>query len=47
LAETAKTTLDWYLTRPAVEQEKARAGIAPAKEQAVLAAWRAKQSGAK
>ena len=47
LAETAKTTLDWYLTRPAVEQEKARAGIAPAKEQAVLAAWRSKQSGAK
>ena len=47
LAETAKHTLDWYMTRPAAEQEKARAGIAPAKEQAVLAAWRAKQSGAK
>ena len=47
LAETAKTTLDWYMTRPIAEQEKARAGIAPAKEQAVLAAWRAKQSGAK
>jgi 2'-hydroxyisoflavone reductase len=42
LAETAKTTLDWYKTRPAAEQEKARAGIAPDKEKAVLAAWHAK-----
>jgi 2'-hydroxyisoflavone reductase len=42
LAETAKATLDWYKTRPAAEQEKARAGIAPEKEQAVLAAWHAK-----
>ncbi len=42
LAETAKSTLDWYKTRPAAEQEKARAGIAPDKEKAVLAAWHAK-----
>jgi 2'-hydroxyisoflavone reductase len=42
LAETAKATLDWYKTRPAAEQEKARAGIAPEKEKAVLAAWHAK-----
>ncbi|MEI6740307.1 MAG: twin-arginine translocation signal domain-containing protein [Gemmatimonadaceae bacterium] len=42
LAETAKSTLDWYKTRPAAEQEKARAGIAPEKEKAVLAAWHAK-----
>lgn len=42
LADTAKTTLDWYKTRPAAEQEKARAGIAPEKEKAVLAAWHAK-----
>jgi 2'-hydroxyisoflavone reductase len=42
LAETAKSTLDWYMTRPAAEQEKARAGIAPEKEKAVLAAWHAK-----
>lgn len=43
LADTAKTTLDWYKGRPAAEQEKARAGIAPDKEKAVLAAWHAKQ----
>ncbi len=42
LADTAKTTLDWYRTRPAAEQEKARAGIAPEKEKVVLAAWHAK-----
>jgi 2'-hydroxyisoflavone reductase len=41
LADTAKSTLDWYKTRPAAEQEKARAGIAPEKEKAVLAAWHA------
>jgi 2'-hydroxyisoflavone reductase len=43
LADTARSTLDWYKTRPAVEQEKARAGIAPEKEKAVLAAWHAKK----
>jgi 2'-hydroxyisoflavone reductase len=43
LADTAKSTLDWYKTRPAAEQEKARAGIAPEKEKAVLAAWHAKR----
>jgi 2'-hydroxyisoflavone reductase len=42
LADTAKSTLDWYKTRPADEQEQARAGIAPDKEKAVLAAWHAK-----
>lgn len=42
LADTAKATLDWYKTRPAAEQERARAGIAPEKEKAVLAAWHAK-----
>jgi 2'-hydroxyisoflavone reductase len=42
LADTAKHTLDWYKTRPAAEQEKARAGLAPEKEKAVLAAWHAK-----
>ncbi len=46
LADTAKDTLTWYHSRPAAEQEKARAGIAPEKEVAVLAAWHAKQ-GAK
>ena len=46
LADTAKRTLDWYKTRPAAEQEKARAGLAPEKEKAVLAAWHARRSGA-
>ena len=42
LAETAKHTLDWYKTRPAAEQEKLRAGLAPEKEKTVLTAWHAK-----
>ena len=43
LADTAKDTLTWYHSRPAAEQEKARAGLAPDKEKAVLAEWHAKQ----
>jgi 2'-hydroxyisoflavone reductase len=39
LAETAAATLAWYHARPAAEQEKARAGLAPDREMAVLAAW--------
>lgn len=42
LADTAKSTLDWYKSRPAAEQEKLRAGLDPAKEKTVLAAWRAR-----
>ncbi len=42
LADTALSTLDWYKTRPAAEQEKARAGLAPDKEKTVLAAWHAR-----
>lgn len=41
LAETAQATLAWYRTRPAAEQEKARAGLAPDREATVLAAWKA------
>jgi 2'-hydroxyisoflavone reductase len=41
LAETASATLAWYRTRPAAEQEKARAGLAPDREATVLAAWKA------
>lgn len=41
LADTARDTLAWYHQRPAAEQEKARAGLAPEKERAVLAAWHA------
>ena len=47
LADTAKDTLVWYHGRPAAEQEKARAGLAPEKEKTVLAAWHAKQLAAK
>ncbi len=43
LADTAKDTLTWYHGRPAAEQEKARAGLAPDKEKTVLAEWHAKQ----
>lgn len=39
LADTARATLTWYHSRPAAEQEKARAGLAPEREAAVLAAW--------
>ncbi len=42
LADTAKDTLTWYHSRPAAEQEKARAGLAPEKEKNVLADWHAK-----
>lgn len=42
LAVSAKDTLDWYHSRPADEQLKAAAGIAPEKEKAVLDAWHAK-----
>lgn len=42
LAETALATLEWYKSRPADEQADAAAGIAPEKEQAVLAAWHAR-----
>jgi 2'-hydroxyisoflavone reductase len=41
LADTAAATLAWYKTRPAAEQEKARAGLAPDREVTVLAAWHA------
>lgn len=44
LAVTAKDTLEWYHTRPAAEQEKAAAGLAPDKEKTVLAAWNAKKA---
>lgn len=42
LVDTAKDTLEWYHSRPAAEQEKARNGIAPEREREVLAAWHAK-----
>jgi 2'-hydroxyisoflavone reductase len=47
LADTAAATLAWYKTRPAAEQEKARAGLAPDREVAVLAAWHASTRAAR
>ncbi|MBE0592157.1 MAG: NAD-dependent epimerase/dehydratase family protein [Gemmatimonadales bacterium] len=41
LAVTAKDTLDWWETLPEARRAKPRAGLAPDKEQAVLAAWHA------
>lgn len=43
LAVTAQDTLDWYHSRPAEEQAKLAAGIAPDKEKTVLAAWNARK----
>jgi 2'-hydroxyisoflavone reductase len=43
LAKTVDDTLAWHLTRPAEEREKLKAGIAPDKEAAVLAAWKARK----
>lgn len=47
LAETAAATLAWYKTRPAAEQEKARAGLAPEREKLVLTAWHASSRAAR
>lgn len=44
LKKTVNDTLAWHLTRPAEEREKLKAGIAPEKEAAVLAAWKAKKA---
>jgi len=42
LGKTVDDTLAWHLTRPAEERDKLKAGIAPEKEAAVLAAWKAR-----
>ncbi len=42
LRKTVNDTLAWHLGRPAEEREKLKSGIAPDKEAAVLAAWKAK-----
>jgi 2'-hydroxyisoflavone reductase len=44
IKKTVNDTLAWHLTRPAQEREKLQAGIAPDKEAAVLAAWKAKKA---
>lgn len=44
LRKTVSDTLAWHLTRPADEREKLKAGIAPEKEAAVLAAWKTRKA---
>jgi len=44
LAKTVDDTMAWHLARPAEERDKLKAGIAPDKEAAVLAAWKAKST---
>jgi 2'-hydroxyisoflavone reductase len=42
LDTTAVDTLAWFKQQPAERQAKLKAGIAPAREQEVLAKWKAK-----
>jgi 2'-hydroxyisoflavone reductase len=44
IRKTVDDTLAWHLTRPEEERIKLKAGIAPDKEAAVLAAWKAKKA---
>lgn len=43
LVVTGRETLDWHRTRPPNEQANLRAGLPPAREAEVLAAWKASQ----
>ena len=45
LAKTVDDTLAWHLERPAEERDALKAGIAPDKEAAVLAAWKSQAKG--
>ncbi len=42
LAQTARDTLDWWLSQPEERRAKPRAGLDPEKERQVLAAWHAR-----
>ena len=42
LKKTVDDTMAWHLARPVEEREKLKSGIAPEKEAAVLAAWKAR-----
>ena len=44
LAVTARDTIDWWKTLPEEKRSKPRAGLAPEREQEVLAAWHARQA---
>lgn len=43
MIETVRDTLAWHRSRPAEQQSKLKAGIAPERESEVLAAWQAAQ----
>lgn len=45
LAVSAKDTLDWWQTLPEERRGRTRAGLAPEKEEQVLAAWHASRGG--
>lgn len=48
LSDTVRDTLDWWKTMPELEEgprTELRAGIAPEKEERVLAAWHAREQG--
>lgn len=45
LGETVRDTLAWFDTLPAERRAAPRAGLAPEREEAVLAAWHAAQAG--
>jgi 2'-hydroxyisoflavone reductase len=45
LPKTVHDTLAWHLARPATERATLKAGLAPDKEAAVLAAWKARPAG--
>jgi 2'-hydroxyisoflavone reductase len=44
LAQTAADTLQWHLSLPVEDQKFTRAGLEPAKEQELLAAWTGRMS---
>jgi len=42
-AETARDTLAWWRAQPEERRQKPRAGLTPAREAEVLAAWKARK----
>jgi 2'-hydroxyisoflavone reductase len=45
LADTARDTLEWFLTLPAGRRKNLRAGLDPDREAFVLDAWRLERLG--
>jgi 2'-hydroxyisoflavone reductase len=45
LAQTARDTLEWFLSQPPERQADLRAGLSPEREEYVLAAWRVRRGG--